>query len=49
MAEEDAAIIQESKKTPEVVDNSVGYIPKSVQLYNSIHEYADAAKGKLQE
>lgn len=31
---------------PEAVDNPAEYNPKSVQLYNSIHEYADAGYSK---
>lgn len=44
--EEDAAVIENSKKTLEAVGNSAEYNPKSVQLYNSIHEYADARYSK---
>ena len=37
---------ESGKKMPETVDNSVGYNSKSVQLYNSIQEYAAAGYSK---
>ena len=40
------ALTKAVKKMPEAVDNSIEYNPKSVQLYNSIREYAAAGYSK---
>ena len=41
-----ASLVERGKKMPEAVDNLIEYNPKSVQLYNSIREYAAAGYSK---